>query len=67
MDWHTFSLVTWAALVSAFLALEAVAQVKPERLPSIGDLLDVLVVSRAGRWLALTGWLWLGWHLFIRR
>jgi hypothetical protein len=28
--------------------------------------LATVMNSRAGRWLLLLGWLWLGWHLFVR-
>lgn len=63
---HTGMLVGWAALVAAFLLVEAVALVGDERFPSAGDVLDLLMTPSAGRWFVLVGWLWLGWHVFVR-
>jgi hypothetical protein len=34
--------------------------------PTIGDVLEFLMRSRAGRWTMLLGWAWLGWNLFVR-
>ncbi len=36
------------------------------RFPSFGDVLAFLMRTRIGRWFVLIGWLWLGWHLFVR-
>ena len=35
-------------------------------LRALGDVLAFLMRPRVGRWFVLIGWLWLGWHLFVR-
>ena len=30
------------------------------------DALTLVTRSRVGRWALVGGWLWLGWHLFVR-
>ena len=56
----------WAALTAAFLGAEVFALVGENRFPTLGDVLDLLVHPRVGRWLVLVGWLWLGWHILVR-
>jgi hypothetical protein len=52
-------------LVAAF-ALTEVLALAGSRLPTLADLVRVLLEPRAGRWFLFAGWLWLGWHLFVR-
>jgi hypothetical protein len=59
------SFAIWAVLVAAFVTMELIA-LRSSRLPTLGDLLRVLLEPRAGRWLLFAGWLWLGWHVFVR-
>jgi hypothetical protein len=59
------TLAVWALLVAAFVVTEIVA-LRGSRLPTLGDLLRVLLEPRVGRWLLFAGWLWLGWHVFVR-
>jgi hypothetical protein len=67
------TLVVWAALLASVICLETVAVVWPHRsgthgsFPTMADLLDLVMRRRVGRWIVLGGWLWLGWHLFVRR
>ncbi len=55
----------YIVILAAFLAYELVTLAHP-KLPSLGDGIDTMVRSRAWRWALLIGWLWLGWHLFVR-
>jgi hypothetical protein len=59
-------MLVWAVLALGVLAAELVALFVTERFPTAGDVLGFLARSRVGRWFLLLGWLWLGWHLFVR-
>jgi hypothetical protein len=59
-------LVGWIALGLATLTAEVVGLLSNGRLPTLGDVLSFLMRSRVGRWFVLIGWVWLGWHLFVR-
>lgn len=65
MDSHTITLIGYATLLSA-VTLYELAALRLASVPTLGDLAAVLARSRAGRWFLLFGWLWLGWHLFVR-
>jgi Family of unknown function (DUF6186) len=65
VTWRAVTLAGWAVLAAAVLAVEAAAIVTG-RLPTAGDVVGSVVRRRAGRWLVLVGWLWLGWHVFVR-
>ena len=56
----------FAALFVAMLVLEIRARFGPNRRATLGDVVDSAVARPAGRAAALLGWLWLGWHLFVR-
>lgn len=56
----------FAVLVAAALALELRARRGGAGTPSLGDLADEVTRRPWGRAGALVGWLWLGWHLFVR-
>lgn len=53
-------------LIAAALAGCQVASVVRRRIPTMGQAASVVISRRAGRWLLLAGWLWVGWHLFVR-
>jgi hypothetical protein len=36
------------------------------RVPTLGSTLRLVSKCRGGRLSLLAGWLWLGWHLFVR-
>jgi hypothetical protein len=59
-------LVGWIVLGLAMLVAEAVGLLSGRRFPTLGDVLSFLMRSRVGRWFVLIGWVWLGWHLFVR-
>lgn len=66
MPMREISLTVWAVLISLWLALEVAGRLSHERIPRLGDWLRWLMRSREGRWLVLVGWLFLGWHFFVR-
>jgi hypothetical protein len=56
----------FAVLISALFVLEFLARRKNSPIPTLGQLLGYAMRPRAGRFLILAGWLWLGWHFFSR-
>lgn len=54
------------ALLAVAIAGYELAGLVWRRTPTLGDALTLVTRSRVGRWLLLAGWLWLGWHLFVR-
>jgi hypothetical protein len=60
------TLVGWTVLASVFAALVLTSVVTRGGFPSGVALLRV-VTRRVGlRVVAVLGWVWLGWHLFVR-
>jgi hypothetical protein len=59
------TLAGYALLAAALAGLELAGLVW-RRIPTLGDTVAALARRRAGRWVLLAGWLWLGWHLFVR-
>ena len=53
-------------LIAAALAGLQVASLVSGRMPTIGQVASIIARRRSGRWLLLAGWLWVGWHLFVR-
>ena len=62
---RTATLVGYGLVVAAAVVCQLVALVSG-RIPTLGQAVSVLARRRAGRWLLLAGWLWTGWHLFVR-
>ena len=64
--------MTRAATLAGFIVLAVViagVQVAARRgahVAPIGAVVRALARRRPARWLLLAGWLWLGWHLFVR-
>jgi hypothetical protein len=54
----------YTAVALGFVACEIVA--RRRNLPTSADVMSLLMRSRVSKALVLTGWLWLGWHLFVR-
>jgi hypothetical protein len=59
------TLAGYAVLAAALLAGQAVALVTG-RIPTLGQAASVVARRPVGRWAVLAGWLWIGWHLFVR-
>jgi hypothetical protein len=62
---RSVTLAGYAVLLAALLAAEAVGR-RWRRSPTLADVLTSVTRPRPGRWLLLAGWLWVGWHLFVR-
>lgn len=59
------NLAIWAGLAGALAIWQFVALARPD-LPTVGSLVVFLKQRRVGRWSLLAGWMWLGWHLWVR-
>ena len=62
---RSITLVGYAVLATALVGCQVWALVS-RRIATIGQAASGLARWRAGRWLMLAGWLWIGWHLFVR-
>ena len=62
---RTATLVGYCVIAVAFIGCQLASRVS-RRVPSIGQVASLMASRRAGRWLLLAGWLWVGWHLFVR-
>jgi hypothetical protein len=58
------TVVAYAAVVVAGVALEVVA--RRREAPGLGEVLAAALRIRPVRVAVLAGWLWLGWHVFVR-
>jgi len=59
------TLAGYAAVVAVMAVVEVVAR-RTGRVSTLGQALHAVATQRAARFLLLSGWLWLGWHLFVR-
>ena len=62
---RTATLVGYCVIAGGVLCCQLASFVS-SRMPTIGQLASLIASRRAGRWLLLAGWLWVGWHLFVR-
>lgn len=65
MTTRVLTFVGWGLIAAALCAVQ-LAGMSGRRVASLGDVLRWLTRSRAGQLLALAGWLWVGWHVFVR-
>jgi len=63
---RVITIIGFAGVISALVALEIIGRRRTTRVPTVGEWLGYLMRARAGRALILLGWLWLGWHYFAR-
>ncbi|HKA82328.1 MAG TPA: DUF6186 family protein [Acidimicrobiales bacterium] len=61
---RTVTLVGYALLAVAAVGLAVAARRRASA--TFGDALAFAMRYRPARFAALAGWLWLGWHLFVR-
>jgi hypothetical protein len=59
------TLAGFAVIALAMVAGQAVSLLSG-RLPTLGQVVSLVTRRWPARWLLLAGWLWLGWHLFVR-
>ena len=62
---RTTTLIGYCLIAGALVGCQ-LASVISRRMPSIGQVASLIASRWAGRWLLLAGWLWVGWHLFVR-
>ncbi len=65
MSSRTLTFVGWG-VVAAALVLVQVLAARGARVATLRVLLRSVTRARAGQVLALAGWLWVGWHVFVR-
>ncbi len=58
--------VAYVAVVAAGLAVEVTARREGSGAATLDAAVARLLVVPGVRWIVLTGWVWLGWHLFAR-
>ena len=63
---RTVLLTGFSLIALALVGLEVGARTRRVESASFGQLVDAMARRRASRVAALSGWLWLGWHLFVR-
>jgi Family of unknown function (DUF6256)/Family of unknown function (DUF6186) len=59
--------LAWAVLFGALFAWEGLALARVTGVPSLSDVVRVIMRYPAGRWALFALWLWAGWHIFVRR
>lgn len=59
------TLIGYAVLLAAAVGLELAAR-RWRRSATFAEALTAVLARRSSRLLVLAGWLWLGWHLFVR-
>lgn len=62
---RTTTLVGYCVIAAAMLGCQ-LASLVSRRIPSIGQVASLIARRRAGRWLLMAVWLWVGWHVFVR-
>ena len=62
---RSVTLAGYGLLVGAIIALQVVAMVT-RRVPTIGTIVGMATRTPPGRCAFILGWLWLGWHVFVR-
>ena len=63
---HELGLVIWAGVGGIVVVLAALS-ITHRKIPTARAMLHAMTGNAAGRAAVLMGWLWLGWHLFVRR
>ena len=59
--------LAWAVLFGAVFAWEGLALAQVTGVPSLSDVVRVIMRYPAGRWALFALWLWAGWRIFVRR
>jgi hypothetical protein len=66
MTTRVITIIGFACIISALVVLEVLGRRPGNRIPTLGEWLGYVMRPKAGRFLVLLGWLWLGWHYFAR-
>jgi Family of unknown function (DUF6186) len=62
---RSVTLIGYAVIAVGAVSLQLGA-LHSRRFPSAGEFVSRLMHRRLVRMLMITGWLWLGWHVFVR-
>jgi hypothetical protein len=54
----------YVCIVGAMVVADVVARRRDRA--TLVDALGIVCANRVGKWIVLAGWLWLGWHVFVR-
>jgi len=54
------------ALIAVAMVVVQVIALRTGRLPTFRQAVGAVLAYRSWRLLVLAGWLWLGWHVFVR-
>ena len=54
------------AVVAAAMVVAEVAGRRHRRMATVGAVLRLALRTPAVRWALVAGWLWFGWHVFVR-
>jgi hypothetical protein len=63
---RTVTLLGWALLAATVVVVETRALARRHQFATLGDAVGLVLRHRLGRGIVLLGWLWLGWHVFVR-
>jgi hypothetical protein len=63
---RALTLALWGALVGVAIVLEVLGRRRVDGLLPGEEVLRTLRAMPAARVVVLVGWMWLGWHLFVR-
>jgi hypothetical protein len=66
MTTRSITIAGFAVVILVLVTLEILARRKNSPIPKLGEILGYAMRPKAGRFLILLGWLWLGWHFFSR-
>jgi len=62
---HAVTVAGYAMIAAGIAGSEIVARTR-NRVPTFSDALALVTRWPPARWLLTAGWLWLGWHVFVR-
>jgi hypothetical protein len=56
----------WCVLALLAIVIEIMARFGTRDLLTMGQVLRCVMRSTVGRWVIVLGWMWVGWHFFVR-
>jgi len=59
------TVIVYLALAVVAAGMELAARLTG-RFTTLGNAVGAANRSRAGRWLLIAAWIWVGWHFFVR-
>ncbi|MHB8289799.1 MAG: DUF6186 family protein [Acidimicrobiales bacterium] len=62
----SIGIVAWCVLGLVAVGLEILARFTKNGFLTTGQVLHYVMRSTVGRWVVLLGWMWVGWHFFVR-